>query len=430
MSEFWYYAEGNETCGPIALDQLIERLSQLPGAGGVLVWREGFDGWKEAENVREIAEKLIRPPPLRQRSSVPIPNAEPPLEAAAGEVLADRTNPRPLERDLTVSRDQQQFGNVKSEQASAQNANTRGRIAFLVVFAIVVVLGAYFTSQIYGNSANGIAYLIGEFLGAWLLLTALTWWARKWAYTAAVVLAVAAFSVGLRNIGALQESNSVQEAKAALQGGADPKRIDEVLQRHPSNTLLQLMAMTNKAAIETNAAFDKLSAEIEPPALSKDINPATASRSDLEALRRDLKAAEANAAAFMSRSADLLKTERDKVENYAQSLHVGNDTVSGYLRGVDKRHATITAFNSKMMSARAEFYHAYQDSIAVLIEEYGAYKVVNGQFTFPQQRTADRFNVATSATTAAAKRLSELDNERKQIAQSQQEKWEQLVKGK
>jgi hypothetical protein len=30
MSEFWYYTKDNETRGPIALDQLIKLLSQLP----------------------------------------------------------------------------------------------------------------------------------------------------------------------------------------------------------------------------------------------------------------------------------------------------------------------------------------------------------------------------------------------------------------
>ena len=301
MSEFWYYIEDNETRGPIALDQLIKLLSQLPTPRGVFVWREGFDDWKAAENVREIVEKLIRPPPLRPRSSIPIPHAEPSAAVAAGDVSARKAKPPPLEEELdtvaryqqrlrkdksaeygTVSRYQQQFGNVEPGLPSDQDANTRGRIAFSIVFIIVFLLGTYFASQIYGKSANGITYLIGELFGAWVLLSALTWWARKSAYTAAIVLAVAAFSVGLRNIGALQESSSAHEAKAELQGTADPKQIDEVLRQHSSNPFLQLMAMANKAATETNAASEKLSDEIEPPALSKDIDLAMASRSDLE----------------------------------------------------------------------------------------------------------------------------------------------------
>ncbi len=79
MSEFWYYAEGNETRGPITFDHLIKLLSKLPTPRGVPVWREGFTDWTTAGNVREIVEKLIRPPPLGPRSSA-IP---PPLPESA-----------------------------------------------------------------------------------------------------------------------------------------------------------------------------------------------------------------------------------------------------------------------------------------------------------------------------------------------------------
>ena len=80
--------------------------------------------------------------------------------------------------------------------------------------------------------------------------------------------------------------------------------------------------------------------------------------------------------------------------------------------------------------ARAEFYRAYEKYVAVPVGEFGAYKVANGQFIFPLQRTAERYNAAAVAMTAAAKRLNELDNERRQMAQSQQERWQQFVKGK
>jgi GYF domain 2 len=75
MSEFWYYAEGNETRGPITFDQLIKILSRLPTPKGVLVWREGLADWTAAENLREIAEKLIRPPPLPRLP--PLPSRKP-----------------------------------------------------------------------------------------------------------------------------------------------------------------------------------------------------------------------------------------------------------------------------------------------------------------------------------------------------------------
>lgn len=61
----WYYAEGSETLGPVTLAELIGILSGLSDARKVLVWHEGFDDWKTSDSVREIAEQLFRPPPLR-----------------------------------------------------------------------------------------------------------------------------------------------------------------------------------------------------------------------------------------------------------------------------------------------------------------------------------------------------------------------------
>jgi hypothetical protein len=241
------------------------------------------------------------------------------------------------------------------------------------------------------------------------------------------------FSVGayfVADLGKLQENIAARESQTALQGITDPRQIDEALRQHPSNKFLQMIAMATKAANETNAATEKLSNEVEPPAISKDINLGTASRSDLEGLRRDLKTAEANATAFMPRYIAVVKTERDNVEKYALSRHVGKDTISRFLDNIDKRHAETTAFTSRMFLARAEFYRAYEKYVAVLVGEFGAYKMANGQFIFPLQRTAERYNVAANAMTAAAKRVAELEEERKTLMQSQLAGWEQFVNGK
>jgi len=241
------------------------------------------------------------------------------------------------------------------------------------------------------------------------------------------------FSVGayfVPDLGKLRESIAAREGQTALQGITEPKQIDEVLRQHPSNKFLQMMAMATKATNETDAAIGKLSNEIEPPAISSDNNLGAASRSDLEALRRDLKTAEANAASFMPRYIALLKTERDDVEKYALSVHLQKDTIGIFLDSIDKRHAEIMAFTSHMLPARAGFYRAYEKYVAVLVGEFGAYKVVNGQFIFPFQRTADRYNVAANAMTVAAKRVAELEEERKSLLKSQQERWVQFVNGK
>jgi hypothetical protein len=266
------------------------------------------------------------------------------------------------------------------EMPSDPNANTRVRVAFLSLFVSVIAfsVGAYFVADL-----------------------------RK-----------------------LQDSIAARESQTALQGITDPRQIDEALRQHPSNKFLQMTAMATKAASETNVALEKLSNEVAPPAVAKEINLGAASRSDLEALRRDLKTAQANATTFMPRYIAVLKTERDNVEKYALSLHLERDAISRVLDNIDKRHAEITAFTPRMLSARADFYRAYENYVAVLVGEFGTYKIVNGQFIFPFQRAVDRYNVTAQAMTVAAKRVAELGQEKNNLLKSQQEGWEQLVNGR
>jgi hypothetical protein len=70
------------------------------------------------------------------------------------------------------------------------------------------------------------------------------------------------------------------------------------------------------------------------------------------------------------------------------------------------------------------------DSIAVLVGEFGAFKVVKGEFIFPFQPTVDRCDAAANAMTVAAKRVAELEEKRKSQLKSQQQGWEQFVSGK
>jgi hypothetical protein len=243
---------------------------------------------------------------------------------------------------------------------------------------------------------------------------------------------VMVFSVGayfVPDMGDLRESIAAREGQRALQGITDPRQLDEALRQHPSNRFLQLIAMATRAADETNAGIEKLSAEVEPPAVSRINNLGTASRSDLETLRRGLKTAEANATTFMPRYSALLKTERDNSEKYALSLQAGKDTVSRLLKNIDKRHAETAALTSRVLAARADFYRAYETYVAVLTGEFGDYRVVDGQFIFTLQRTVDRYNVAASAMTAASNRVAESEQTRKALLKSQQEGWKQSVDG-
>jgi len=244
----------------------------------------------------------------------------------------------------------------------------------------------------------------------------------------AVGLGVGAYF--LSNLGKVQQRNAAREGLAALRGATESGQIDEALRQHPSSKPLQMIAMANKAANETSAAADKLLNQIESPAVPKNPNLGTAARGDLETLRRDLKTAEANADAFMPRYLTLVKAARDRIETYARSLRAENDVVAKFLEGVDTRQAKTTAAMSRLAAARADYYRAYQSYVSVLIGEFGAYKVVDGQFIFPLQRTVDRYNVAVHDMAVATRQIAESEAARKALMRSQQEGWEELLKGK
>lgn len=76
MTELWYYSEGGEARGPLSLAELVPLLSRMIDPRRVLIWRQGFDDWKPVEDVREIAQLVLRPPPL-QHAPPPMPSGEP-----------------------------------------------------------------------------------------------------------------------------------------------------------------------------------------------------------------------------------------------------------------------------------------------------------------------------------------------------------------
>ena len=186
-------------------------------------------------------------------------------------------------------------------------------------------------------------------------------------------------------------------------------------------------AVQPDAAQETDLATAKLLAEIEPPALGKDINFAIATRADLQAYLNDLRTAETNATAAMPRFDALVKKERDDVESLSRSLNISDDLSRNLLTGVDNRQTIFSAFVSRMMAAQAELYRALAGYIAILVEQYGNYTVKpNGQFEFRDSSVVVGFNVAANAVKAAAKRVAELDVEGKQLTKSQQKGWERF----
>jgi hypothetical protein len=207
-------------------------------------------------------------------------------------------------------------------------------------------------------------------------------------------------------------------------------KTDDALSQRPLNKLSRIVAMADRAADETSAAAAALLTEIEPTSVPKDIDLGAATRDELDALRRGLKTAEVSAATLLPRYLALLKSEHDKVESYARSLDVEKDFRTRLLAAIDKRHMEIATLISQMLMARADFYRGYETYVALLVAEYGTYKVVNGQFIFPIQRTVDRYNIAAHAMAVAAKRVEEHEEEQKRLMQLQQQQWRQFVESR
>jgi len=255
----------------------------------------------------------------------------------------------------------------------------------------------------------------------------------KWRVRLAFLSLFAVFAVGVYlsgQLAKLQEGMAVRQNRTASQGATEAKQPSESAKPRAEDKFPALLAMANKAADETDVAIESLTNEIAPPGIWKTIAFfATAGPGDLEALRRDLKTAEANARTFLPRYVAIVKAEHDSLDQYARA-NADRSTAASFLASLDRRQAAITDFASRMLSARADYYRAYDNYVAFLAREYGAFKVDKGQFVFPLQFTYDRYNRVARAMTDAANRVGELDQEGKTLLASQREQVMQAIGGK
>jgi hypothetical protein len=239
-----------------------------------------------------------------------------------------------------------------------------------------------------------------------------------------VVLAVAAsLSIDLSKF---QEKLSAQEGLAALQGISSPSQLESALKEHPNN-ILRLMAKAIRITNDTKGAIDQLSAQIEPARLSKELNFGSVTRDELDSFRRDLKTAQANALAFLPRYAAIFKAERAQIEAAAVSFRAPKEIAGQVLDGVTRRQDKALNAISLTLSARADYYSAYDKYIAFLSSELGSFKIVGGQFVFPLPRTVERYNAAAQAMTTAAKHVAELEADMKKQKQPLPEEWLQFT---
>src|SRR5262249_32713199 len=155
----------------------------------------------------------------------------------------------------------------------------------------------------------------------------------------------------------------------------DPDQLDQVLKQYPSNRILKLVALANKDWIEIDLAKRRLLDEAEPRDFSKSVDLTAFSHGDLEALDRDLKIAETNAATVEPRYIALIKAERDKIETDARMLTLANDTLAKFMAMIDEQHADVRDLLSKALAARLKYYGQFEKCIALLLRDFGIYKV-------------------------------------------------------
>jgi hypothetical protein len=243
----------------------------------------------------------------------------------------------------------------------------------------------------------------------------------------ALACVVALILVG--DLARYQEAGLVSESRAALRDVNDPAQFDQALRKYPGNRILKLVALANEKSAAIEAATRKMLDEAEPAALAKPADLTTATRSDLDALRANLKLAESNTAAFKPRLAALIKARRDELEGSARSLGLESGIVARFMAAIDEQFAEMAALTSGMLGARAEYYGAYEKCAALLVREFGSYKVTGGQFIFRLQPTADSYNAASTAMVAARKRLAELEDEKGALKASRLGRWKNFVDG-
>jgi hypothetical protein len=225
-----------------------------------------------------------------------------------------------------------------------------------------------------------------------------------------------------------QQGAVIRENQAQLRDLGDTQQLEQLLKRYPSNRILKLVALASKDSIEIDAAALGLLSEADPGVLSERINKGLSGRGDLQALGRDLKAAKENAAGLQSRYDALIKPVRDGIEHDG-ALEDGASTSATFMAMIDAQHAEMKALIAKISAARLDYFTAYEKCVGLLAGGNGVDRAVNGPITFRLQAQADSYNEAAAATAAAAKRLTDLETERKALKQSRLDRWKRWASG-
>ncbi len=366
LHDEWHYAAGEKAVGPLTFDELIAHLRTVSEPGNVRVWHAHLKHWHPARDV-------FRPLALF------LENNE-----------TNSTSPR---------------ASAKLIPRARANSGVRDLFSKLL----------------------GLPNLFSKLLGIPGILSSLgrSFW-RRFAYAAGLVLGLGAAIIGLSNVRSIFHSTAVKNDTSELQQIGNQSRPDKV-PADPSSAFVQLTDAAYKASSETGRVAQKLFNSIEPPGLARRINYGSASQAELQQFRNDLQTAENNATAIKPRYLNLLKEERDTIETQVKKLGLDDQMMQNLRNAIDNQIERSATFNSELLSAQVEFYHALGKAVDILIGQFGAYKLQpNGQFSFVNPGIADQFAVVAKKINDAQQRLSELQSRRRQMAQQAQEGWQNV----
>lgn len=138
----YFYSTGQDKEGPLTL----EELKQKDINPKTLIWHEGLDDWKEAENVDELKEIFELSPP-------PIEKDDPKPDIGDGEEISSESN---LETTSSYSAKKQgMFSNSFSFDGRIRR--TEYGISFIIFCFVIVILNAFVKTGEY--PIIGLAYI-------------------------------------------------------------------------------------------------------------------------------------------------------------------------------------------------------------------------------------------------------------------------------
>jgi hypothetical protein len=363
----WWYLKAGKAIGPVTIDTLREILIRNPDAATTQVWRSGVEDWALAREVPSLMGAAERPPPI----------------------ITTPSDPKPA-------------------------------IAAFTALAVGVVIMAICSKIIYDNSASGIGHLTGEFIGgAFLLfLLRLALIRRRTKYSDAAIFVIAALWVAGMNA---SKGLEFKEAKEALRDVSfQAKPVADVAQQHTSNKFLQFAALALSAAEEASASAKTVYDELEPPLLAKDINPTTATRTELQAYLAALRTAQANATQIVPRVRAIEAQKHEKVKALAKTTGVSDDVQSNFLVGLDEAAAKNLERLERQSASYANLYRALAANCTLLIEQYGRYQVLpDKRIQFADSTATGAYSVNSHAAEAAAKEAQRLFEEAQQMQRMQ-----------